>query len=914
MSDTTAPGVKSILKAIDSGIKLGKRVARSSVYAPAAQVLQIADSAHNLQQSLAGSYKAITDAYKDCVAKCGEPFVDALLDEQENSMLKDLRIDLSDHIDVCQDFDENPLLFDPAAFDNLQKQGEKCCVQCVAIFHAVRERLLLAGLRKYSIEEDGRDDSGQLSSMRQNLEGSPREPAMRDVTTRKPVPSSSRQPTHISQLQITPPRAANSENRRPSNFEISTPLSAVSALAYSVGTSPRTMGPPLLSQNSRDAILPSPATSQGTGTSLIPWELVHSRLASNEEFLERRRQSRVLFHNEYRRSINSIEEDPASETFSDGVSSSPISGMAEMPGSIPSVAPFESHISRSDSGGYDRYDIMVSRQRSAGQGSQATRSSRASSIFPLTPPMSEAGTSSTADRWQVMTSTLEEPPIEGPPQYEGIEAGLEVVGFEVEPEQLTEKQRMAAQEQTQSDTGKEIDHDTAYDTGKETTFDTGMQPTFDTSEKIVDDGSGKMLANEAQSSPVQPTPAPSFISVDFSMRHDSSFYKLGGFCEGARSMMKGESGFKVVKRPSGHYSATVSARCMKCAYEVGWNDVEKDRLLDRSGIYGNNGIRWRQKFISKCHVKTASIEEPLYACVFCVEDQKLVEQHDATVFFSVSQLFRHLAKHPQPLPPVAGLTVLYGYQASDVLDFDLNFTTAEPKLAQWNTTEIATKIATRPTATATITHNPKNTARTARDPDGNESLHFAIGAKIVAITFPDKFLGQWCVGYHDGERGSIPASCLTLEMPTKEYIKMDTQSTLVATAKWDFKPKEGKEGGWLKFSKGDKITCVGYQHQDQWCWSGQTSKGKWGIFPASFAENLHESGKSVPASTSGLGFKSRMPSFSIGRNKSAKQGRQNSVRSVGSSSSATSANPGNVAVYGQPGLEVARPTIGTRRG
>jgi hypothetical protein len=57
--------------------------------------------------------------------------------------------------------------------------------------------------------------------------------------------------------------------------------------------------------------------------------------------------------------------------------------------------------------------------------------------------------------------------------------------------------------------------------------------------------------------------------------------------------------------------------------------VEKDRLLDRmllhyifgsladcylgSGIYGNSGIRWRQKFISKCHVKTSSIEEPLYA-------------------------------------------------------------------------------------------------------------------------------------------------------------------------------------------------------------------------------------------------------------------------------------------------------------
>jgi len=30
----------------------------------------------------------------------------------------------------------------------------------------------------------------------------------------------------------------------------------------------------------------------------------------------------------------------------------------------------------------------------------------------------------------------------------------------------------------------------------------------------------------------------------------------------------------------GHYSATVSARCVACSYEVGWNDVEKDKMLD----------------------------------------------------------------------------------------------------------------------------------------------------------------------------------------------------------------------------------------------------------------------------------------------------------------------------------------------
>lgn len=81
MSDDIAPGVKSILKAIDSGIKLGKRVARSSVYAPAAQVLQISESAQKLQKSLEGSSKAIKNAYNESVEICGGLFIDALLDE-----------------------------------------------------------------------------------------------------------------------------------------------------------------------------------------------------------------------------------------------------------------------------------------------------------------------------------------------------------------------------------------------------------------------------------------------------------------------------------------------------------------------------------------------------------------------------------------------------------------------------------------------------------------------------------------------------------------------------------------------------------------------------------------------------------------------------------------------------------------
>jgi hypothetical protein len=254
-----------------------------------------------------------------------------------------------------------------------------------------------------------------------------------------------------------------------------------------------------------------------------------------------------------------------------------------------------------------------------------------------------------------------------------------------------------------------------------------------------------------------------------------------------------------------------------------------------------------------------------------------------------------------------------------MLDFDIHFTTAEPKLPQWNMAEIYAKVATRPSAHATITHHPlKNTARTYRDPDGSETLHFAVGAKIVGITFPDRFSGQWCVGYHDGERASFPAANIMLEMPPKEDLLMNPQSSLVVVAKWDFKPKDAtKDGGWLKFSKGDKLTCIGYTFQDQWCWSGQTSKGKWGIFPASFVESLQEGGKLTPASPSnssmrGLSFSGRMPSFAL-KKKGSKTERAGSVRGTTSSGSNSA---GNVAVHGQPGLEVApqRSVFGGRRG
>lgn len=188
-------------------------------------------------------------------------------------------------------------------------------------------------------------------------------------------------------------------------------------------------------------------------------------------------------------------------------------------------------------------------------------------------------------------------------------------------------------------------------------------------------------------------------------------------------------------------------------------------------------------------------------------------------------------------------------------------------------------------------------------------LKFANGARIVGITFPERFGGKWCIGYHDGERGAFPASEIMLEMPGKEDVLMNPQSSLVAIARWDFKPKDLKDGGWLRLSKGERIGCIGFTYQDQWCWSGQNGKGKWGLFPAVFVEDLQDAGEmgtspklSSSAGKSGFGLIGRMPSFPLSRRKSVKQ------QAGSRSSNESSGGAGGVGGVGQQqaGLEVVR--------
>ena len=218
-------------------------------------------------------------------------------------------------------------------------------------------------------------------------------------------------------------------------------------------------------------------------------------------------------------------------------------------------------------------------------------------------------------------------------------------------------------------------------------------------------------------------------------------------------------------------------------------------------------------------------------------------------------------------------------------------------------TEIAAKVNSRPSGYAIVSNHYKPTHPKSRDPDGNPILHFAAGALIVGISFPEQFHGQWCIGYHDGDRGAFPASSITLDLPNREDRVMNAQSTLVTWAKWDFKPKDLKDGGWISFKKGEKISCVGYAFQDQWCWSGQTSKGKWGLFPSAFMDELRvDDGTGAAPASRGLG--ARIASIPLGRKKTTRPPERSGSLVSNGSSGAKSARSG------QPGLEVMSPFAG----
>ncbi|KAI1813391.1 hypothetical protein GGS20DRAFT_586560 [Poronia punctata] len=316
---------------------------------------------------------------------------------------------------------------------------------------------------------------------------------------------------------------------------------------------------------------------------------------------------------------------------------------------------------------------------------------------------------------------------------------------------------------------------------------------------------------------------------DCSITPASSFYKMKGFCKGAEEAQRSHLGFKRIKRPIGGFSSTVVAKCTHCLFELDYKQVEQDLNNESTGNFTSNTVGFRLRVLQKSHLPIRIIEEQMYGCLFCINEGRTLEESDATVFFNQKQLFAHMARHPRPLPRVAGITVIEDVEPSPAQrdNFDLHFPHPPIESVMLG---IAREVARLPAGIATETKKITAHSTMRLPPDRQPVLHFAIGARIVGIEFPAKYEGKWAIGWHDGVRAPLEADTVQIEAPSRSEVKMQATSSVQAVARWKWNQKG--DDRWLKFDKGDVIKNISWVYEDHWCWSGTTSKGS-GVFPQS---------------------------------------------------------------------------------
>ncbi|KAH8680713.1 hypothetical protein BX600DRAFT_428696 [Xylariales sp. PMI_506] len=318
----------------------------------------------------------------------------------------------------------------------------------------------------------------------------------------------------------------------------------------------------------------------------------------------------------------------------------------------------------------------------------------------------------------------------------------------------------------------------------------------------------------------------------------TTLYKLRGFCDGALAFKNGRyeeaTHMKVFQDPvaintlhdslCGAALALSSAQhgsfgtkkmitqCRDCEYHHPTLELKRDLNGDPRANLSKEGVLFRLRFLFKSHLHTESTGSARYACVFCPKLGFTSHEGDATVFTTLKALFRHLARHPQPLPEVPGITVLYGDlddSTPNIDDYDLYF--PDPPAPIPISPIEASLLARLPTARAVANHLQEDRKpRPFTDPNGGRDvLEFLEGARIIGVEFPEEWGGKWCTGWHDGVRGAFPAKLVVLEAPPKSEVRLPGTNNdgVIVKTRWKFEPKN-PGSGWLAFDKGTTICNV----------------------------------------------------------------------------------------------------------
>ncbi|KAI1382996.1 uncharacterized protein F4822DRAFT_89227 [Hypoxylon trugodes] len=312
---------------------------------------------------------------------------------------------------------------------------------------------------------------------------------------------------------------------------------------------------------------------------------------------------------------------------------------------------------------------------------------------------------------------------------------------------------------------------------------------------------------------------------------DSSLYIHKGLCSGALTYRV--KGRKSATRSVQEYGTRRStARCTECEFAQSLLELELDVAQDPTGNFEKAGVLFRLRFLYKSHLISSSAFTMQFGCLFCAEKGQTVYADDATVFMTQEQLFKHLSRHPQPLPEIQGVTVLYGQVSKEdpnAEDYDLHF--PNPPVA--SILPDAPTLAKLPSAIAIKSHI-KRYGRDLVDPDGSpdQVMKFLEGARIVGVEFPEKWKGKWCTGWHDGQWGSFPTKNITLERPSIAPGATPNAEGMFVTTRWKWEIKDTTHG-WLPLDKDETLSNVTWISQNDWCWHGTKKNGKSGLFPSS---------------------------------------------------------------------------------
>ena len=411
-----------------------------------------------------------------------------------------------DQINDCPDFEQDPNSFNPAGFLALEQHGTRTSTRCAAILATLREELKQEDTAKSETTLKPMAYSPTVVTFNEEIPRMP-ELGLRNIRSEEipqmPELSSGGRDLGGEEVPKMPEPPSTGRNLR-SKFSVYGRLDTTNVTHEEPWSNANRSQPvPSTVSSTTDTFFDPSSGTMVTPISppdahhpyFVAQELVISRINANDDFLERRRRSRTQFQQQIQEP--SIDENNPTDGFEDSnTMNSPTLGFSKT--TFPSAE-------KRSTGGSSGYDSLVTRERSVGQASQGTTISRTSSLIhkgnaaeseestygyygntPVSPPLSHKTSSSTDNNnSNILANNLKIPAF-----GRGIESGLEVV-----------------------------------------------QP--------IDTANLPMVVSEEAVK--EPTPAPSIKDVEYPMRHDASFYKLGEFCDGAKAISRGETGFKVVK-------------------------------------------------------------------------------------------------------------------------------------------------------------------------------------------------------------------------------------------------------------------------------------------------------------------------------------------------------------------------------